>query len=53
MEVGKVVVFGWKWVKVFAVKCGSYGGSGGKVLGGLRRWWFGELGGEVWREVVV
>ena len=38
---------------MFAVKCGSYGGSGGEVLGGLRRWWFDELGGEVWGEVVV
>ena len=33
----------WKfWVElgaeVFAVVCGSYGGSGGEMLGGLRRW---------------
>ena len=37
VEVGKVVIFRWKRAQVFAVKCGSYGGSGGEVLGGLRR----------------
>ena len=53
VEVEKLVVFGWKWVKVFAVELGMHRGVRAKLVGGLGRWWFGELGGEMWEVVVV
>ena len=38
MEVEKVVVLEWKWVRVFAVELGTHKGVRAELVGGLGRW---------------